>query len=247
MRRKYQTPKLERATTRTTSEKTTIVPTDTVLIVWYDYVRSAGKSPRICLQTDAIIAIMASIVRVGLFFGPLLSWGWTMALWSKRFVAVVAGFLTLSLTIPAAGQTGKTMVVSGSVSTTFTIKDVVVAEAGPLRNGKLEANEPLVITWAAASQTGSVTTQVLTIDGQVFSAIHGPYGGLYYYCPIGVIAAGQHTYAIEATDSNNTSAATTGSFDVTAAAGPTIASVVVAEATAPRDGSLALNKKLVIT
>ena len=172
-----------------------------------------------------------------------------MAVWSKRFVAVVAGLLTLSLTISAAGQTGTTTFVSDSVSPTVAIASVVVAEAGPLKNGTLEANEPLEITWAAASQTGSITRQVLTLDGQQgqqFVAINGPYGGLYYYCLIGVIAAGHHTYTIQATDSNGTSSIA-GSFDVAAAAGPTIANVIVAEATAPRDGNLASNEKLVIT
>ncbi|MGB7734007.1 MAG: hypothetical protein WBL72_09920, partial [Thermoguttaceae bacterium] len=138
------------------------------------------------------------------------------------------------------------VLMSDLVSPTVTIGNVVVAEAGPLKTGTLESNEALKITWAASSQTGSVAKQVLTVDGQQFSAINGPYGGTYFSCPIGIIAAGQHTYTIQATDSKTTDTIT-GSFDVTAAAGPTITNVVVAEATAPRDGNLASNEKLVIT
>jgi hypothetical protein len=89
----------------------------------------------------------------------------------------------------------------------------------------------------------------MTVDGVAIAPIYGPYGGLYYSCSIGSWAAGPHTYAIRSTDSTGFSSSSTGTFPVVAAAvtGPTISSVVIAEAIGPRDGTFKTDEKLVIT
>ena len=79
------------------------------------------------------------------------------------------------------------------------VGSVVVAEAGTVKNGILESNEPLKITWAASSHYG-IASQTMTIDGRNVGPINGPYGGLYFSCPIGTMDAGSHTYTIQSTD-----------------------------------------------
>ena len=72
------------------------------------------------------------------------------------------------------------------------ITSVVVAEADTPKNGTIESNEDLIITWVARSGGGifltarwnfclvvGITVQTLTLDGKVFPSIKGPYGGLY--------------------------------------------------------------------
>ena len=71
-----------------------------------------------------------------------------------------------------------------------TIASVVVAEAGSTKNGVLESNEALKITWAASSPNG-IASQTMTVDGQAIAPINGPYGGLYYSCPIGTLVGRQ--------------------------------------------------------
>ena len=110
-----------------------------------------------------------------------------------------------------------------------TIASIVVAEAA-WKNGILESNEPLKITWAASSPY-HITSQTMTIDGQPIAPINGPYGGLYYSCPIGTWSAGNHTYVVQATNAKGASFSTSGTFTVIdAATPPVITSVVVAEA-----------------
>jgi hypothetical protein len=171
-------------------------------------------------------------------------------------VSGMTGDGTVSATIPAGvaiDGTGNQNLASTStynVATYWTpplIANVVVAEAGPLKNGTLDSSDALKITWAASSQHGPIAGQILTVDGQQFSAINGPYGGAYYSCQIGTLTAGHHTYTIQATDSRTTGTFT-GSFDVAASGlDPVISNVVVAEATAPRNGLLEANEKLVVT
>ena len=91
-----------------------------------------------------------------------------------------------------------------------------MAEAGTPKNGKLESNETLKITWAASSRYG-IASQTMTVDGKAIAPINGPYGGLYYSCPIGTWSAGSHTYTITATDSKGVSSISTGTFTVAAA------------------------------
>ncbi len=112
-----------------------------------------------------------------------------------------------------------------------TIAGVVVAEAGTTKNGVLESNETIKITWMARSQSG-IASQTMQVDGTLIKPINGPYGGLYYSCPIGIWSAGSHSYTITATDTKGVSSNSTGTFSVAAAAnsGPTIGQVVVSQA-----------------
>ncbi len=127
-----------------------------------------------------------------------------------------------------------------------TIENVVVAEAGAVKNNVLESNEPLKITWEVSSLY-AVWKQTVTVDGKVMTPVNGPYGRVYYSCPIGTWSAGAHTYTITATDNYSQTFSTTGTFTVSPGVGPTISNVVVAEATAPRNGWLESNETLVIT
>ena len=127
-----------------------------------------------------------------------------------------------------------------------TIGSIVVAEAGATKNGTLESNETLKITWAATSTKG-IASQTMTVDGHAMTAIKGPYGGLYYSCTIGTLAAGSHTYIIQATDSKGLSSTSSGSFTVAAPVPPTIASVVVAEVGATKSGMFVPDKALKVT
>jgi hypothetical protein len=144
---------------------------------------------------------------------------------------------------PATDQRGDARIVDGNGDGTATIDigayeydpgpvigSVVAAEATP-QNGKLESNEKLKITWAAASSLG-IASQTLAIDGTKIKPINGPYGGLYYSCPIGKYGVGSHSYTITATDSNGVSSSNTGIFNVVTAAntGPTISQVTVSQA-----------------
>ena len=56
------------------------------------------------------------------------------------------------------------------------VGSVVVAEAGTVKNGMLESNEPIKITWAASSHYG-IASQTMTIDGRTITPINGPYSG----------------------------------------------------------------------
>jgi hypothetical protein len=94
-----------------------------------------------------------------------------------------------------------------------TVSSVVVVETGP-RNGVLEPNEPLEITWAAASASGIASQTVQIDDTYILGPNGGPYGGLNYYCLIGTWPAGSHTYTITATDSHGVNTVADGIFVV---------------------------------
>jgi hypothetical protein len=123
---------------------------------------------------------------------------------------------------------------------------VVVAEASTPRDGTLDSSEKLVVSWEATG-TNHIVSQTLQIDGSLVTPIYGPYSGLYYSSLIGTRGVGDHSYKITSTDSTGATSTSSGTFTVVAAPGPTISSVVVAEATAPRDGTLDTTEKLVIT
>jgi hypothetical protein len=127
-----------------------------------------------------------------------------------------------------------------------TIGSVVVVENAAPKNGILESNEALKITWAASSVNGAVS-QTVTVDGSPIATINGPYSGLYYSCPIGMWAVGNHTYTIRSTDSKGVSLSSTGTFAVVAPIAPVIANVAVAESAAPKNGILESNEALKIT
>ena len=145
-----------------------------------------------------------------------------------------------------AGGDGNDLVLTAAKATP-TIGSVVVAEATAPKNGILESNETLKITWAASSQHG-IASQAVKVDGKAITpTIGGPYGGLYYACTIGTWAAGSHSYTIKLTDSKGVSSNSTGTFTVVAPVPPTIASVVVAEAGTTKNAKLESNETLEIT
>jgi hypothetical protein len=97
-----------------------------------------------------------------------------------------------------------------------TIASIVVAEAGTTKNGKLEVNEKLRITWAASS-ANAIASQTMTVDGKTITPISGPFSNLYYSCTIGAFSAGSHTYTIKTTDTKGVSASKSGTFTVATA------------------------------
>ena len=109
------------------------------------------------------------------------------------------------------------------------VSSVVVAEAAAPKNGILESCDKLIITWAATSPN-HIASQSMRLDGKKLAPIYGPYGGLYYSCPIGTCAAGSHTYSIQSVDSKGLSSTSTGTFNVLPPAPPSITGIVVAEA-----------------
>jgi cyclophilin family peptidyl-prolyl cis-trans isomerase len=125
------------------------------------------------------------------------------------------------------------------------VYSVVPAEA-VRSNGILESGEPLKITWGASCPTG-IASQTMTLDGGAVAQINGPYGGLYYSCPIGTLSAGVHNYTIRTTDASGVVSTNASSFTVSSPAPPTISLVVVAEAGAPKNSILESNEKLKIT
>ena len=116
------------------------------------------------------------------------------------------------------------------VNDDLSISNVVVAEASTSKNYILESNENLKITWAISSAY-ALASQTLTADGKAMVPIGGPYSGVNYSCPIGTWAAGDHTYAIQSTDSKGVTSTSTGTFTVVAPASssPTISQVVVSQ------------------
>jgi cyclophilin family peptidyl-prolyl cis-trans isomerase len=126
---------------------------------------------------------------------------------------------------------------------------VVVVEAGTPKNGKLESNEKLKMTWAVSSER-PIASSILTVDGRTISGIGGPYSKLYYSCTIGTWSAGTHAYVITAVDKTGASFSQSGTIDVTLATPPTPPSVfspAVGEADKPKNGVFESNERLVIT
>jgi cyclophilin family peptidyl-prolyl cis-trans isomerase len=123
---------------------------------------------------------------------------------------------------------------SGTFSVTSTggtnIAKVVVAEAAAPKNGILESNDSLKITWAGWSSAGGFAWQSVTVDGRAIAPINGPYAGQYYSCSIGTWAVGNHSYVIQATDGTGYKCQSSGTFTVASPAPPTISNVAVAEA-----------------
>ncbi len=126
------------------------------------------------------------------------------------------------------------------------VSSVVIAEAAAPKNGILESCDKLVITWAATSPN-HIASQSMTLDGKKLATIYGPYGGLYYSCPIGTCTVGSHTYSIQSIDSKGLSSTSAGTFNVLPPAPPSITGVVVAEASAPKNGILESSDSLKIT
>jgi hypothetical protein len=106
-----------------------------------------------------------------------------------------------------------------------------------------------LITWNVQDSDG-VRGSSLKIDGVNVSQIYGPYpasSGVNYAGVFDTLSVGSHTYVITATDKLGYSSQSTVTFHVAANAGPTIGSVVVVEATGPRDGVLTTDESLLMT
>jgi hypothetical protein len=144
--------------------------------------------------------------------------------------------------------------VTGSTSGTFTvlapqpptISAVLVCEAAAPKNGAIESNENLRITWAAVGSS-NIASQKVTVDGKAYPSIAGPFSSRYYIDPIGKQAIGTHNYVIKTTDANGLSSTTSGTFTVVAPIPPSLDSIVVAEAGTPKNGTLDSKDKLRIT
>lgn len=135
-----------------------------------------------------------------------------------------------------------------------TISSPAVGEAQYV-NGKLDPSDKIAITWGLSSDNG-LSWQSLKVDGQAISKINGPYasgkGGLSYYSGVaGAMAAGRHTYTVEAMDARGVTSTYSGTFDVLATStnqqGPTVSGAMVIEATGTRDGILTSSESLAMT
>ena len=126
-----------------------------------------------------------------------------------------------------------------------TITGVTVAESAAPKNGTLESNDTLVLSWVAKSGNG-IASQTVWIDNKKVKPITGPTAGSRYSCAIGTRTVGDHTYTIQATDVRGTSFTLTGQFSVAPPIVPTIAGAAVVEAGAG-NGILESNEKLKIT
>lgn len=164
---------------------------------------------------------------------------------------LAAGFHTYDVHLTdAAGNTqdatGTFYVALGSP----VISQVVVAEATP-KNGRLDANDPIVITWALTdAQPGGPRPIGITIDGLSAGMIYGPYATstintTYWAGVCKQISAGTHNYTITVANANGGPVTYSGTFDVAPLA-TTISSVVMAEAKR-QDDVIGQNDQVVIS
>jgi hypothetical protein len=173
---------------------------------------------------------------------------------TKTFSVTVHGDVTIeqdekfyvTLTSPTNATIARPRGSGTIVNDDISVSGVLVTEATTPKNGILESNDKLRITWATASPNG-LASQTLTIDGTTLTPIKGPYGGLYYSCDIGAWAVGAHAYTITATDPNGVIASDTGTFSVVKPIAPSITDIVVSEAALPKNGKLESGENLRIT
>ena len=144
-------------------------------------------------------------------------------------------------------QTGQFTVVAPTV-TPPSITAMAIGEDGAVKNGILESNEPLKISWGATSQNG-IGIQSMTVDDTVIPSVAGPYGGMYYISHIGTWSAGQHTYRIQSADMMGNSSTQTGQFTVVAATvtPPSITQMAIGEDGAVKNGILESSDPLKIS
>ncbi|MBU4273405.1 MAG: hypothetical protein KKA28_16220, partial [Planctomycetes bacterium] len=96
------------------------------------------------------------------------------------------------------------------------IGNVVVAETANLaRDGLLNTEETLVLTWTLTDADG-IASKSLAVDGNAVATIYGPYGNAYAGL-LGQLTAGTHAYAIQATDTTGQTSMLNGTFSVLAA------------------------------
>ncbi len=96
------------------------------------------------------------------------------------------------------------------------IGNVVVAETANLaRDGLLNTEETLVLTWTLTDADG-IASKSLAVDGNTVATIYGPYGNAYAGL-LGQLPQGTHVYQIQATDTTGQTSTLTGTFSVAAA------------------------------
>jgi hypothetical protein len=126
------------------------------------------------------------------------------------------------------------------------VSAVAVAESAAPKNGVLESTDKLVISFAVASGL-PLKSNSLTVDGKAITAINGPFSGKYYSASLGTRSVGTHSYTIKTTDTQGVTFTKTGTFVVSTPAPPSVGSVVVAEAAAPKNGILESTDKLIVS
>jgi hypothetical protein len=100
---------------------------------------------------------------------------------------------------------------------------------GPTIGGIVVVPSQGLMTWNAQDADG-VAEAVLLVDGTTVPKVYGPYvaaTGVNYSGVFGTLLTGAHNYTITATDNLGNPSRMTGAFDVAAANGPIIGSLVV--------------------
>jgi hypothetical protein len=173
---------------------------------------------------------------------------YTVAVSNMGGVGTVIASLAAGVAHDAAGNANAAST-STANSVTYrglTVGSVAICEASTPRNGVLESNENLKITWAARSPN-AIVSQTLTIDGKAVTPISGPFSSLYFSCLIGKRSIGSHSYTIKAKDSKGITSTRSGTFTVVAPVPPAITHVAIVQATTTTSAGLAPNVALKMT
>ena len=105
----------------------------------------------------------------------------------------------------------------------------VAANPGPAVGGAVVLAEKGLMTWNAQDSDG-VASASLMVDGKIVSQVNGPYAaasGVNFSGVFGTLSAGNHNYAVTATDKAGNSSQYTGTFNVAANPGPAVGGAVV--------------------
>ena len=95
----------------------------------------------------------------------------------------------------------------------------VAANPGPAVGGAVVLAEKGLMTWNAQDSDG-VASASLMVDGKIVSQVNGPYAaasGVNFSGVFGTLSAGNHNYAVTATDKAGNSSTSAGTFNVAAA------------------------------
>ncbi len=118
------------------------------------------------------------------------------------------------------------------------IGNVVVAETANLpRDGLLNSEETLVLTWTLTDADG-IASKSLSVDGNTVAPIYGPYGNAYAGL-LGQLPQGTHAYQIQATDTTGQTSTFNGTFDVLAALTLDVSTIAIGSADVLTDAELA--------
>ena len=118
------------------------------------------------------------------------------------------------------------------------IGNVVVAETAiSSRDGLLNTEETLVLTWTLTDADG-IASKSLSVDGMSVATIYGPYGNAYAGL-LFRLAAGTHSYTIQATDATGQTSTLNGTFHVYSALTLDVSTAPTGLADAVTDAELA--------